>query len=249
MSGDEEERIALVIAAHPDDGDFGCAGYASMLIEQGWRVHWLVCTNGGKGTSDRTMPVERLVALRRDEQREACVRLGLNAGDVHFLEHEDGELVYDRALLEQIVRHIRTIRPFTVFTHDTDQVVRDSFINHPDHRATGAASLDAMYPTARDHLNFPEHIDEGLEPHKVREILLWSTNHPNFEIDISAVVERKIYALSAHETQFGGREDFAEFARDRWRDDEGRYVERYRRIELGFRNRTSSRLPLATLDP
>lgn len=180
------------------------------------------------------MNVQRLVALRREEQREACVRMGLNAEDVHFLDYEDGELVYDRSFLEAIVRHIRMIRPFSVFTHDTDQVVRDSFINHPDHRATGTAALDAVYPTARDHLNFPEHLDEGLEPHKVREVLLWSTNHPNFEADISDVVEEKIYALSAHVSQVGGHEDFATFARDRWRAEDGRYIERFRRIELAF---------------
>lgn len=228
------DRVALVIAAHPDDGDFGCGGYVPMLVAQGWTVHFLVCTNGAKGTEDRTMTRERLVALRQDEQREACARMGMERSHVYFLDNEDGELVYDRRFLEQIVRCIRKVRPHTVLTHDTDQVVRDSFINHPDHRATGSAALDAIYPTARDHLNFPEHLAEGLEPHKVREILLWSTNHPNFEIDISGIVEQKIYALSAHVTQFGGQEDFATFARDRWKDDAGNYVERFRRIELAF---------------
>ncbi len=227
-----ESAIALVIAAHPDDGDFGAGGYCSVLASQGWEVHFLVCTNGAKGTADRTMNRDRLIAIRREEQEEACRRMGVRG--VHFLDNEDGELVYDRRLLDQIVRHIRWTRPHTVFTHDTDQVVRDSFINHPDHRATGTATLDAVYPTARDHLNFPEHLEEGLEPHKVREILLWSTNHPNFEVDFGEMVERKIYALSAHASQVGGQKDFATFARDRWKADDGRYLERFRRIELGF---------------
>jgi LmbE family N-acetylglucosaminyl deacetylase len=227
-----ESKIAMVVAAHPDDGDFGAAGYCAILADQYWEVHYLVCTNGAKGTADRTMARERLIEIRREEQREACRRIGVR--EVHFLDNEDGELVYDRRLLDQIVRHIRRIRPHTVLTHDTDQIVRDSFINHPDHRATGTATLDAVYPTARDHLNFPEHLEEGLEPHKVREILLWSTNHPNFEVDIGEVVERKIFALSAHVSQVGGQEDFATFARDRWKADDGRYVERFRRIELGF---------------
>lgn len=227
-------RIALVIAAHPDDGDFGCAGHVSRLCAEGWEVHFLVCTNGAKGTSDRSMTRERLVAMRREEQREACVRMGMKAENVHFLDNEDGELVYDRTFLEQIVRCIRTVRPHTVMTHDTDIIVRDSFINHPDHRATGTAALDAVYPTARDHLNFPEHLEQGLEPHKVREILLWSTNSPNFEVPIDDIVEQKIHALSAHVSQFGGQEDFATFARERWKAEDGRYVERFRRIELAF---------------
>src|SRR4029079_14387045 len=133
---------------------------------------------------------------------------------VYFLDHEDGELVYTRPLLEQIVRYIRLLRPNTVLTHDpTDIIILDSFINHPDHRATGTAVLDAVYPTARDHLNFPEHLLEGLEPHKVREILLWNSNQPNFDVDITPEVDRKIHALLAHATQFGGRDDFVSFAR------------------------------------
>jgi LmbE family N-acetylglucosaminyl deacetylase len=179
------------------------------------------------------MSRERLIALRREEQREACRRMG--ARDVYFLDNEDGELVYDRTLLEQIVRYIRMLRPHTLLTHDpTDIIMRDSFINHPDHRATGTAALDAVYPTARDHLNFPEHMAEGLEPHKVREVLLWSTNQPNFDLDITPDVDRKIHALTAHVTQFANREDFVSFVKERWKSEDGRYLERFRRIELQF---------------
>jgi len=233
MTEPEPGNVALVIAAHPDDGDFGAAGYTAQLAASGWDVYFLVCTNGSKGTEDREMSRERLIALRREEQREACRRMG--ARDVFFLDNEDGELTYDRAFLEQIVRYIRMLRPQTVLTHDpADIIIRDSFINHPDHRATGTAALDAVYPTARDYLNFPEHLAEGLEPHKVREVLLWSTNQPNFDVDISGDVDRKIHALSAHVTQFGNREDFISFVRDRWKDEDGRYLERFRRVELQF---------------
>lgn len=229
----QPSRTALLIAAHPDDGEFGAAGYCAQLADDGWDVYFLICTNGAKGTEDRTMSRERLIALRREEQREACRRLGVK--DVFFLEREDSELVYDRGLLEQIVRHIRTLRPETVLTHDpTDIIILDSFINHPDHRAAGTAVLDAVYPTARDHLNFPEHLGEGLEPHKVREVLLWNSNSPNFDVDISARVEQKIDALTAHVTQFGNQQDFATFARERWKSEDGRYLERFRRIQLQF---------------
>jgi LmbE family N-acetylglucosaminyl deacetylase len=227
------DRTALVIAAHPDDGDFGCAGYTAQLAARGWDVHFLVCTNGAKGTEDRNMPRERLIALRREEQREACRRMG--AAGVVFLDNEDGELVYDRHLLGQLVREIRRVRPHTVLTHDpSDIIIADSFINHPDHRAAGTAALDAVYPTARDHLNFPEHLAEGLEPHKVREILLWNSNQPNFDVEIDAELETKISALSAHVTQFGGRSEFVDFARETWKGPDGRYLERFRRLVLQF---------------
>ena len=221
------------MTAHPDDGDFWAAGYSAQLAAKGWDVFFLICTNGAKGTEDRTMTRERLISLRREEQREACRRMGVK--DVYFLDHEDSELLYDRRLLEEVVRHIRKLRPATVITHDpTDIIIRDSFINHPDHRAAGTAALDAVYPTARDHLNFPEHLAEGLEPHKVREVLLWSSNQPNYDVDISALVDLKIHALAAHVSQFGKQEDFAAFSRERWKSDDGRYLERFRRLELGF---------------
>jgi len=224
---------ALVIAAHPDDGEFGCAGYAARLAAQGWDVFFLVTTNGAKGTEDRDMPRERLIARRIEEQREACRRLGIR--DVFFLGFEDGELVYTRQLLERIVWHIRSLRPRAVLTHDpADIIIRDSFINHPDHRATGTAALDAVYPTARDHLNFPEHLAAGLEPHKVGEVLLWNSNRPNFDVDVTDLVDLKIHALSAHVSQFGEQSDFAAFSRDRWRNEDGRYLERFRRLELQF---------------
>lgn len=227
------DTVALVIAAHPDDGDFGAAGYAAQLAERGWDVYFLIATNGAKGTADRAMPRERLIALRREEQREACRRMG--AREVFFLDREDGELVYDRKLLEQLVRYIRLLRPHTVLTHDpTDIIIRDSFINHPDHRAAGTAALDAVYPTARDHLNFPEHLAEGLEPHKVREVLLWNSNQTNFDVDITAGLDRKIHALTAHVSQFGNDANFANFARESWKSEDGRYLERFRRIQLQF---------------
>ncbi len=233
MTQPASDHTALVIAAHPDDGDFGCAGHVAQLARDDWEVTFLVCTNGAKGTEDRTMSRERLVALRREEQHEACRRMG--AREVLFLDNEDGELVYDRTFLESIVRAIRSVRPHTVFTHDpTDIIIRDSFINHPDHRATGTAALDAVYPTARDHLNFPEHLEQGLEPHKVRRVLLWGSNRPNFDVDITEDVDIKIHALTAHVTQFGNREDFVNFSREHWKDDNGRYVEQFRKIDLQF---------------
>ncbi|PFG73695.1 PIG-L deacetylase family protein [Tepidiforma thermophila] len=224
---------ALVIAAHPDDGELGCGGYVLQLVEAGWTVHWVVTTNGAKGTADRAMPRERLIALRREEQAEACRRLGTEPP--RMLGYEDGELAYSRELVGALVRAIRETRPLLVLTHDpTDFIIRDRFINHADHRATGAAALDAVYPAARDHLNFPEQVAEGLEPWRVREVLLWNTNQPNFEVEIGAQLERKVWALAAHGSQFGETEALARFAQERWRTGEGRYVERFRRVVLDF---------------
>lgn len=222
---------ALVVAAHPDDADFGAAGASALLARAGWEVRYLVATDGSKGSDDPAFTPETLVAAREREQREAARILGV--GSVVFLGFTDGELTPSRELLGAVTREIRAFRPFAIYTHDPEPVIIDnSFVNHSDHRATGLAAVDAVYPTARDRLNFPEQLADGLEPHKVREIYLWGANAPTFEVDISAVVETKLEALLAHESQFGGREDFVEFARERWREDDGRYLERFRRVTL-----------------
>ena len=67
-----------------------------------------------------------------------------------------------------------------------------------------------------------------------KEVLLWTTNQPNHDVDITAEVERKIHSLSAHVTQFGGRQDFVDFVRERWKSEDGRYLERFRRVQLQF---------------
>ena len=70
-------------------------------------------------------------------------------------------------------------------------------------------AIDAVYPTARDHLNFPEHLQEGLETHNVAELYLFGSNAPNLAIDITEVLPLKIDALRCHTSQFADRD--AEF--------------------------------------
>lgn len=226
-----ERKRALVVAAHPDDADFGAAGTAALLARAGWTVRYLVVTDGSKGSDDRAFTPATLSETRHREQRAAAEVLGVQ--ETAFLDFTDGELVSSRALLEAITREIRAFQPFAVYTHDPEPVIiGDSFVNHSDHRVTGLATVDAVYPTARDRMNFPEHEDQGLAPHKVRELYLWGSNSPGFEVDISAVVETKIQALLAHESQFGGDPEFIDFVRTRWKGEDGRYLERFRRIVM-----------------
>lgn len=152
---DPSERRALVIAAHPDDADFGAAGTAALWTREGWEFTYLVCTNGAKGSDDESMTPAQLIRMRRDEQRAAAKVLGVK--DVMFLDYEDGELTPSRDFLGDVVKAIRTVRPTAVFTHDPEAViVNNAFVNHSDHRATGLTAIDAIYPAARDRMNFPE---------------------------------------------------------------------------------------------
>jgi LmbE family N-acetylglucosaminyl deacetylase len=230
-----DNKTALVIAAHPDDADFGAAGTACLWTDEGWTFYYLVCTDGSKGTADPGMEPAELIKIRREEQREAARRAGVS--EVFYLDNIDGELEATRQFLGDVVRHIRMLKPYAVFTHDPEAfIVRNSFVNHSDHRCTGHVAIDAIYPSARDRLNFPEQIAEGLDTHNVKEIFIWGSEKANYDVDISEVVDRKIHALNAHVSQGLGAEnpdsEFLKFVRERWRGEDGRYTERFRRVVL-----------------
>jgi len=232
-AGDEAggPKRALVIAAHPDDADFGAAGTAYLWSQQGWQFYYLVCTNGAKGSDDESITPVELIEMRREEQRAAAKLLGVK--DVFFLNNEDGELTPSRKFLGEVVRCIRQVRPDAVFTHDPEAViVRDAFVNHADHRAADLIAVDAVYPAARDRLNFPEHMAEGLQPHKVSEIYIWGSERANFDVDITDVIDAKIAALLAHTSQFAP--EFVQSFREFWKTPEGRYVESFRRVRMAF---------------
>ncbi|MEX2238172.1 MAG: PIG-L deacetylase family protein [Dehalococcoidia bacterium] len=228
---DGAPRRALVIAAHPDDPDFGAAGTAATWTREGWEFYYLVCTDGSKGTEARDFATADLIRTRREEQREAARVLGVK--EVFFLDYQDGELAYTRDFLGSVVRHIRQLKPDAVFTHDPTALFHGAeFVNHSDHRCTGLVTVDAVYPTARDHLNFPVHEAEGLETHKVLELYCWSSNEPNFDVEITDVLDLKIKALLSHKSQFGTGEEFVEWVSSRWKDEEGKSYERFRRVTL-----------------
>ncbi|PZC40939.1 MAG: N-acetylglucosaminyl deacetylase, LmbE family [Chloroflexi bacterium] len=220
---------AMVIAGHPDDSDVGAGGITAKLAKAGWEVRIIVATDGSKGSSQANINQKELVAKRIIEQQNASKVLG--AKDVKFLDFIDGELEYNRNLIAKITKEIRIFKPYAVYTHDPEAIIiNNSFVSHSDHRATGLATVDSVYPTARDPLNFPEHMEEGLETHKVRELFLWGTNQSNLEIDISDYFQKKIDALKEHKSQFDFTDEMQNRFLERWKNDDGKYTEKFRRI-------------------
>lgn len=194
-------RNILVIAAHPDDPEFGAGGCISRWAEQGDNIQYVICTNGDKGSSDPEMTSEQLVPIREREQLEAAAVLGVKG--VQFLGHPDGELEYTREIRGEIVRSIRKYRPDLILTQDPYR----KYIYHRDHRICGQLVLDAVYPYSRDRLSYPEHIKEGLLPHVVKELYLWGSDDSDVFFDITDKFDVKIEALKKHKSQVGGRSD------------------------------------------
>jgi len=185
----------MVLSAHPDDAEFGAAGTVARWTNEGKSVVYVICTNGDKGTSDRTLLPEQLSAIRKKEQRAAADSLGVR--EVVFLGYPDQELEDTAELRKRVVRLIRAYRPKILVTSDPYR----RYLWHRDHRIIGQVAMDAVFPYARDHLAYPDLLEAGLEPHKVAEILFWAADDINFRSDISATYDRKIAALRCHKSQ------------------------------------------------
>ena len=210
MSEQQEEfQSYLVIVAHPDDAEFGAAGTMAMLTAAGKDVVIVQVTSGDKGSGDPEASPQLVAATREAEEREAARRLGVR--EVVFLRETDNEVVPDVKFRERLVRQIRTFRPDVVITHDAFR----PYALHPDHRAVGLATTDAVYPAARDPLNYPQHLRDGMETHKTAELWYFGADAPDRHIDITDAFDAKISALMAHESQISDEAALRERLRER----------------------------------
>jgi len=201
----------LAIAAHPDDIESWCAGTLAIAGDRGATIRLLLVTSGDKGSSDPQATTDAVAGRREHEALDAARHLGIS--DVAFLRYPDGEVEDTRALRGALVAAVRRWRPLVLFTHDPVHPY-PPYLTHRDHRIVGRATLDAAYPLARDRLSYPEHAAEGLEPHAVREVWLFSSEAADKTVDIRAGFERKIAARLAHTSQTGD----AMALRDSWRE-------------------------------
>ncbi|HVB72049.1 MAG TPA: PIG-L deacetylase family protein [Ktedonobacteraceae bacterium] len=217
--------VAMVIVAHPDDAEFGAAGTAAKWVNEGWDVYYVICTDASGGGPDEATDVgpaaRRLVTeTRKREQRAAGAVLGLK--DVIFLDYPDGLLQPNYELRRDIVRLLRTYRPRRVICQSPDRTWEPVMAigrYHPDHLAAGQATIMAIYPASQNPWDFPELLDEGLRPHKVKEVYMMGAPHVNFFVDVAETMEKKIDALLCHQSQFIGRtEELAKMVRSRTAD-------------------------------
>lgn len=205
---------ALAIFSHPDDAEFSAAATIAHLTAAGAEVHYVVTTDGGKGTEDPAVTSAQLTAVREAEQRAAADVLGVS--EIVHLGYPDGYLEPSLALRRDIVRQIRRFRPELVIAQNpVRRQDGNPFIGHPDHLATGESTLAAVYPAARDRLNFPELIAEGLEPWKVRQVLVSGVERPNLWVDVSRTFEVGLQALLCHLSQIADPAATGERVRER----------------------------------
>ena len=214
MPDDADIARILSITAHPDDVDFGAAGTVAQWTDAGLEVIYCVVTDGDAGGSDEDIPRAKMASLRRAEQIAAAKCVGVT--DVRFLGYPDGQVEATIDLRRDLARVIRQVRPDRVLCSSPERNYVRLGISHPDHRAVGSATLDAVYPDARNPFAFPElRAEEGLEAWTVREVWISGGPAPTRYVDVTDTFPRKVAALRAHETQIAHRDDLEQMLRER----------------------------------
>ncbi|MCP5027672.1 MAG: PIG-L family deacetylase [Actinomycetia bacterium] len=228
-------ETALVVFAHPDDVDFGASGTIACLTDAGSRVTYCVVTDGDAGEAGET-PREKVAELRQTEQRAAAAAVGVD--DLRFLGWPDGAVVEGLDLRRDIARAIRLVKPELVITQNPERNLDRIYGSHPDHRAVASATIDAVYPDARNPWAHPELDDEGHRPHAVPRLWLMGGPDPDLTVDITTAFDAKVAALTAHRSQTGRwtdlRSSIGEWAERAGRQAglaDGRKAERFRTID------------------
>ena len=234
MADESRFSKAMIVMAHADDAEYGVSGTVAKWCSDGWDVSYVICTDGSKGSSDPNITQAELSDIREQEQMEAGKVLGLKG--VVFLGYEDSLLQPTLDLRRDIAREIRKSKPdILVCMYPMRNLDGHWGFGHPDHVASGEAAMSAVFPTARDHLTFPELTREGLETHKVSEVWIVGHPEPDHWVDVSDFIDMAAKALSQHKSQVEhSYEKTLELMRD-WRRKTAvgkgmRYAEAYKKI-------------------
>jgi LmbE family N-acetylglucosaminyl deacetylase len=228
-----DEVYLLVIAPHPDDPEFAIGGTVARLAREGKKVIYVICTNGDKGTSDRSIKPEDLAKTRQREELAAAEVLGVS--EVVFLGYPDQGIEDTSDFRKELVRQIRKFKPFVVASADPYR----RYMWHRDHRITGQVALDAVFPYARDHLAYPDLLAEGFEPHKAREMWFWASDDPNLRMDITDTFATKLAALRCHKSQVGDvppemENRLRDWAKENAKGEKFELAEAFHRVEMRY---------------
>jgi LmbE family N-acetylglucosaminyl deacetylase len=192
----DDWQRALVVAAHPDDIEYGIAAAVAVWTAAGKEVHYLLATRGEAGMAG--VPPAEAAPLREDEERRSAAVVGVS--EVEFLDHRDGVLVAGPELRRDLAGAIRRHRPDLVVTGYfgptwTPPGVSPGYLNSPDHRALGQSVLDAVADAGNEWI-FPE-LTEDPWP-GVRYIAVGELHDPPHEVDVSDSIELAVASLAEH---------------------------------------------------
>ncbi len=194
-------KRVLAIGAHPDDVEFFAGATLLRLRAEGATTALVVASDGGMGGRG----LADAAGVRHIEQGKAAELLGVATWS--WLGHPDGSLAPGDPLRGELVAAIRRFRPELVLTHDPrtlwTSVAGIVQPGHGDHRATGQAALDAIYPRSPSPNFHPEQLagSDAAKPWYPREVWLFDTSAPDLRITASEHFATKEAALRAHDSQ------------------------------------------------
>lgn len=181
----ERKLNVIVIGAHPDDCDEIAGGTAILYSRLGCRVKFISMTNGDAG--HQSMGGGALAKIRMEEAQEAGKRFGV---EYLVIDNHDGELMPTLENRLKIIREIRNWNADLVITHPPDDY-------HPDHRYTSILVQDASY------MVIVPNVAPDTPPLKKNPVFLYpGFSSPEIAVVIDEVFDQKIFAMSAHESQF-----------------------------------------------
>ena len=178
----------LAIGAHPDDVELGCGGTLAKLISEGKKVAILDLTQGELGTRGTN-------ETRAIEAQNASTILGISARE--NLKMKDGFLINSEEYQLKIVEMIRKYQPEIVLCNAIDD-------RHPDHAKTAKLVSDACFLSGliKIETHFDEIIQKSWRPKHIFHYIQWKNIEPDFVVDISGFLDKKLEACLAYKTQF-----------------------------------------------
>lgn len=178
----------LAIGAHPDDVELGCGGTLAKLISEGKKVAIVDLTQGELGTRGTNI-------TRAEEAAEASHILGISARE--NLKMKDGFILNTEEYQMQVVKMIRKYQPEIVFANAIDD-------RHPDHAKASKLVSDACFLAGlvKIETELEGENQQQWRPKQVFHYIQWKNVTPDFVVDISDFMEKKIKACLAYKTQF-----------------------------------------------
>ena len=178
----------LAIGAHPDDVELGCGGTLAKLINDGKTVAIVDLTQGELGTRGTNL-------TRAEEAANASKILGISARE--NLKLKDGFLNNTEEYQMEVVKMIRKYQPEIVLANAIDD-------RHPDHAKAAKLVSDACFLAGliKIDTNLNGETQKAWRPKQIFNYIQWKNVTPDFVIDISDFMEKKIEACLAYKTQF-----------------------------------------------
>ena len=192
LNAQEKPLQIIMIGAHPDDCDIKSGGTAALFIAMGHKVKFLSVTNGDAGHMKEGGGM--LAQRRLEETKEVSKRLGVN---YEVLDNHDGELLPTLAIRMEVIKRIREWNADVVIAPRSNDY-------HPDHRYTGILVQDAAFMVG------VPNIAPDTPPLRKNPVFLYFQDNfkkpnpfqPDIAVDISNVIDKKVYSLDAHQSQF-----------------------------------------------